>query len=300
MEDLLRDAIANLQTSFSGPENTQELLSRVKTIIPIEENQYKISSVQGNTGKFKATIKTTFHNEEDIAMFIQNYGIKNNETLRVTKARKASGNGEYTLIKYFRCHHHTRYEATMCPAQILSSKPSKRFKNTNCPFSLVVRLGKRVEVEEDYNSSIDVEWNHNHSVDSLHSLSFKDIPTSVTNTITQMYVSGLLPGAAHREFLRQLRSECKDDLEYHRRLSDRSEAPRREDFNRIYSDFKEERFGTGSISDMFSALEERIKDLKEKDAEYTIEYQKFDETINQPFIMVVITPLMKRVHKLVS
>ena len=23
-----------------------------------------------------------------------------------------------------RCHHHTRYEATMCPAQILTSQPS--------------------------------------------------------------------------------------------------------------------------------------------------------------------------------
>jgi hypothetical protein len=69
--------------------------------------------VQGNTGRFKATIKTNFHNEEDIAMFIQNYGIKNNETLRVTKARKASGNGEYTLIKYFRCFH--------CPFSLFTS-----------------------------------------------------------------------------------------------------------------------------------------------------------------------------------
>jgi hypothetical protein len=256
--------------------------------------------VQGNTGKFKATIKTNFHIEEDIAMltFIQNYGIKNNETLRVTKARKGSRNGEYTLMKCFRCHNHTRYEATMFPAQILASQPRKRFKNTNCPFSLVVRLGKRVD--EDYNASIDLDWNHNHSVDSLHSLSFKDIPTNVTNTITQMYASGLLPGAAHREFFRQLRSECQDELEYHKRLSDRSEAPRREDFNRIYSNIKEEGFGTGSMSDMFSALEEGIKDLKEKDAEYTIEYQKFDEIINHPFIMVVITPLMKRVHILAS
>jgi cupin superfamily acireductone dioxygenase involved in methionine salvage len=76
--------------------------------------------LQGNTGKFKATIKITFRNEEDVAMFVQNYGMKNNETLRVTKARKASGNGEYTLIKYFRCHYHTRYEATMCLAQILA------------------------------------------------------------------------------------------------------------------------------------------------------------------------------------
>ena len=32
MNDLLRDAIANLQTCFSAFENTQELLLRVKTI----------------------------------------------------------------------------------------------------------------------------------------------------------------------------------------------------------------------------------------------------------------------------
>jgi hypothetical protein len=93
--------------------------------------------VQGNTGRFKATINTNFHNEEDIAMltFIQNYGIKSKETLRVTKPRKACGNAEYTLIKYFRCHHNTRHEATMCPAQVLASQPSKRFKNTNCQLS---------------------------------------------------------------------------------------------------------------------------------------------------------------------
>jgi hypothetical protein len=40
------------------------------------------------------------------------------------KKRVTRGNGGYNLIKYVRCHHHTRYEATMCPAQILTSQPS--------------------------------------------------------------------------------------------------------------------------------------------------------------------------------
>jgi hypothetical protein len=52
-------------------------------------------------------------------------------------APKASGNGEYNFIKYVRCHHHTRYEATMCRAQILASQPSaiaiqSDFEITNC------------------------------------------------------------------------------------------------------------------------------------------------------------------------
>ena len=158
----------------------------------------------------------------------------------------------------------------------------------------------RIGRNPDFCSTIDMEWNHNHSVQSLHSLSFKDVPASVISHIKEMFAGGLLPGAAYRELLRQLRSECKDDLEYHRRLSDRSQAPRRKDFNDIYTDFKKERFGTGSMSEMFSTLEERIKCLKQKDEEYIIEFQKFDESIDQPFILVVITPLMKRVHKLVS
>ena len=88
MDDLLRVALE--ETSFLSPENdnTEELLARVKSIIPVEENKYKPIAVQGDSGKFKATIRTTFRNEEDIAMFIQKYGLKNNETLRITKRRK--------------------------------------------------------------------------------------------------------------------------------------------------------------------------------------------------------------------
>ena len=41
------------------------------------------------------------------------------------KQRKSSGNGEYNLlIKYVKCHQHTRYEATMCSPQILTSQKS--------------------------------------------------------------------------------------------------------------------------------------------------------------------------------
>jgi hypothetical protein len=53
---------------------------------------------------------------EDIAMFFQNYGIENNETYKELQKQRKARNGEYNLIKYARCHRHTRCEATMCPA----------------------------------------------------------------------------------------------------------------------------------------------------------------------------------------
>ena len=298
MDVLVSKAIIDYQNKFSAPENTHELIARVKEVMPLEESEYKLVNVQGNTSKFKACVKVNFKDhEEGIRNFIENYGIKNNETLRISKTKK--GKDGKVDRKYFRCHHNTRHEGTKWPDQILASKPSKRFKNTNCPFSLIFKIDKNPD-EMDFSSIIDMEWNHNHSVESLHSLSFKDIPASVVCHIKEMFASGLLPSAAYRELLRQIRSECKDDLEYHQRISDRSQAPRRKDFNDIYTEYKKECYGTGSLSDMFASLEERIKDLKIKDEEFTVEFQKFDEEIDQPFILVVITPLMKRVHKMVS
>jgi hypothetical protein len=59
------------------------------------------------------------------------------------KQRKASGNGEiYNLKKYVRsCDHHTRYEATMCPAQILASEPTNILK---LPIARARHTGKRI------------------------------------------------------------------------------------------------------------------------------------------------------------
>ena len=233
IDELLRQAIDDFQNGFSGKENTCELTPRVKEVMPMEGNDYKIVSVQGNMSKFKASIKVNFKNEEDINTLIKNYRIKNNETLRISKTKKVESE-KTVLVKYFMCHHNTRHEATKFPNQILASEPTKRFKNTNCPFSLIIRNWQESRSCGFLGSVVDMEWNHNNSVQSLYSLSFKDIPASVVIHIIEMFASGLLPDASYRELLRQLRSECKDDLEYHRRLSDRSAALRRKNFNDMH------------------------------------------------------------------
>ncbi len=300
MEELLQKSISNVQNAFTGPKNTQELIAQVQEVMPMNPLHYEILCVKGQTSAFSAKIDVRLKSEEHINAFINGYGSRNNETLRISKTKRISTvQNPFQLVKYFRCHHNTRYEATSFASDILTVNPSKRFKNTSCPFSLIIRLRKNPE-ETEMSSVIDLEWNHNHSVKSLQSLTFKDIPDSIVHQIKDMFSRGLLPGAAHKELMHQLRSECKNDLEYHQRLADRSEIPRRKDFNDIYSDFKKELYGTGSLSTMFSTLQQRIEVLKEKDEGYTIEFQPFDEETNQPFVMVVITPLMKRVHQMVS
>jgi hypothetical protein len=107
-------------------------------------------------------------------------------------------------------------------------------------------------------------------------------------------------GAPHREFMRKLRSECANDLEYHLKLADPSKVPGRSDFNSIYVSFNKSLYGTESLKSMFTKVKERIASLKDKDDAYIITLQEFNEEANQPFILTLITPLMKRVHKWVT
>ena len=184
----------------------------------------------------------------------------------------------------------------MSPAAVLSQKPSKRIKNTNCHFSMVIKISKDLDLTDSLTT---LEWNHNHSVHSLQNISFKDIPKDIRNQIVDLFKSGLLPGATHRVFMQQLRSEYNTEIEYHQQLADRSLVPRRNDFNNLYKEYNRKTYGIGSLSYMFSALKERLETL-DKDKGYSFAYQEYSEEMNQPFIVVIITPVMRRIHEMVS
>ena len=111
-----------------------------------------------------------------------------------------------------------------------------------------------------------------------------------------------LLGLAHREYLRQLRNKSKDDLEYHKWKSDRSICPRRQDFNRMYGDYCKSKYGEKNGSRMFDTLRERASLFKLENPEASVEFQEYQETQESttPFILCIITPLMKRVHEMVS
>ena len=295
LKQLLLQSMNDIKNAFQDVENTGELLSCVRKIIPLQDESYKIVNVKGTTNKFKAILKCSLNNANELEDFITNYNKRNNETLRVSRTKIiVDEKSAYQMYKYLRCHHNTRHEPTMNPDQVLIAKPHKRFKNTNCQFSLIARLPRK---EGEYGAELDIEWNHNHPTNSLHASSFKEIPDAIVHTIKDMFSNGLLPGAAHKEFMRQLRSECKDEIEYHLRLADRSKVPRRADFNDIYGSFNKTLYGTENLKSMYAKIKDRIGALKEKDDDYSMCLQEFDETLNQPFILTIITPMMKRIHK---
>ena len=94
-----------------------------------------------------------------------------------------------------------------------------------------------------------------------------------------------------------------DAIAYMTKKADRATCPRRPDFSRLYEAYNKEMYGERNGGAMFDKLEETLKEYKVKWKEASLKYQEYEEidgTIITPFILVVITEQMKRVHLLVS
>ena len=104
---------------------------------------------------------------------------------------------------------------------------------------------------------VDVEWEHNHSVETLEASNFRDLSFECIEKVNKLYESGHTPSTARQQYLKELRATCSDELTYHKKKADRSVTPRKRDFNQLYSKFGEEKFG-GKGTLMFEKLEEKL------------------------------------------
>ena len=297
LQSLVASSVKEVKEEFFGPVNTTELVTYLKDILPLNPSEYKLIHIQGNASRFKANLVTVHKDEKEISNFVERYCLTTNETLRKVSPRHLSDKNMYSVAYYYRCQHKTRYQATMNPKEVIAAKPSKRLKNTDCPYSLTVKLRK---VSDEYPCEMDLEWNHNHPVDALQSLSFKDVAKNVTQKIKQMFENGYTPALAYNEFIKGIKQECSDSLEFHLKLADRSKVPSRRDFNNLFTEYKRSKYGSKNLTEMFKVLENRINLAKEQHSDYDIILQTFDEEERDPFILAVVTPLMKRIHEKVN
>ena len=233
LRELLLSSLNEVKEEFIGPKDTEELMAYVTDIFPLNENAYKILHVQGNKHKYKATIDCEIKSFQQVEKFIEGYQARTNETLRKVSPRVLSEKNIYDVCYYYRCHHKTQYQPTMSTGRIRCEKPSKRVKNTNCPFSLSIKFRNEI-IGDQPPGRIELEWNHNHTVASAQALTFKDISAESKEKIKTMFENGYTPALAYREFLKGIRKEVNGDLELHSYLADRSKAPSRRDFNPIW------------------------------------------------------------------
>ena len=285
--------LTSFRKRFIDVHNTDELLSNVKTLLCLKDDEVKVINVTGSVRKFTALIDCK---NVEIDVLKKDLQEKSNITVRLTCDKKTTK--VYDRQVYFRCQHKTQYQPTMSVGEVLNQHPDKRFQNLNCPFMLAVKY--KCDKEADYPVHIHVDWEHKHSLTSLAYLSFKDIPADVSKTISDLFENGYTPALAYREFIRKKKEENPQEMDWLLVMSDRSKVPRRCDFNKLFMDYNNVKYGSLNLDNLYKCLKERISIKELESPETIINYQKFDSDANDPFILVLVTPLMLRVHEKVK
>jgi hypothetical protein len=200
-EELLR-GIESVKARFDGPKNTEELFACARELLLNQPFQYVISNVCGQPDSYRLSMNVNIRNESELNVFVNNYARNNGETLRISKVKKVTNRSKYCVNQYFRCQHNTRVPSTKNIEEILRKKPSKRLKNTNCPFTLSAKIDK--DPSTLFPCKIEIDWSHNHQIDTLQANSFKDLSENVTDVIRQYFANGMSPGTAYKEFISNL------------------------------------------------------------------------------------------------
>ena len=117
-----------------------------------------------------------------------------------------------------------------------------------------------------------------------------------------MHYSGL----AYKQFLSQLRSTSPSEDDYQVKKADHSLSPHRPDYNILYTAYCKEKYGGKTGSVIFDALNEIIVNYVAEHQDSIIHFQRYEEKHKeneavsvQPFLVCILTPLMKPVHEMV-
>ena len=283
---------AYINSQFPGARDTFELKSAVSDLIPL--TNYKIGFVQGNSKCWVADVMCHLKLEENIGVFIDNYLRQNNETLKIVTKKQCGIKSSYVLNNFYRCHHDTRYPPTRNVTALKGNMPIKRIKNTSCSFVLNVKI---LKVFPEFPCIINIEWNHNHPINSLEALNFKSLRKDVIAKVDSYFAKGYTPSLAYCEFLNDLRRDSDTDLSYHFKKADRSLCPRRRDFNTLYRKYCDGWFGGKNGSSMLSELLTNLQNLRTNGL--NVDWQLYDSVQQEPLVIVFVTPLMERVHRMV-
>ena len=181
--NLMKSAIEEVNNRFKSVESSKIEEETFRDTLP-EGYTYNIEELSGDEGRFKAHFVADGTTKDNIKQLVAEYEAINGVTVKI-KARKKLSN-EYVVRHYYGCHHNTRPSPSKDPQRKLLLKPSARVRNSNCPFQIVI-------TDQNGCCVIDIEFEHNHSLETLEAANFRDISPDCADKIYTLYESGHTP-----------------------------------------------------------------------------------------------------------
>ena len=129
-----------------------------------------------------------------------------------------------------------------------------------CAHSIAGALPLKLKIDQNGCCVIDIEFEHSRSLENLEATNFRDISSDYVDKIYKLFESGHTPSTGRQQNLKEIREACTNDLEFYKKEYG-SVVPRRRDFDYLYTQFGNERFGRRGVT-MFSKLVEKPEEYK--------------------------------------
>ena len=229
-------------------------------------------------------------------------------TYRVTRGTKTTGSILiYKTVRH--CQHFRKYVSR----QGIKNTKSIQQKKTQCLSTLTIKvysersiIKKRLQFP-NHPCEIHLHYHHNHPIESAHALSFRDVSESTREAYYHYFQSGHSAATArHHHDLNLLVSLPKDEIEP--ALADRSINPQPNDVSRLFQKWRETQHGPGNGDKMFTRLEAEVKRYNNETGGKAYvqrcvkgsQSESWEQTVNQPMIITICTPLMQRAHQYIK
>ena len=144
--------------------------------------------------KFNINIKT----ESDALQWLSEFENCSGTTFRITKGTTTKGK----RLLYKTCRHcqHKRKSSNKPKKQDRCTNITQRDKKTGCSTKLVLRVHRITKstshIKRCYPCQVDLTWQHNHSINSAHALSFKPINEETKEKFFHYFSEGHSPSSA--------------------------------------------------------------------------------------------------------
>ena len=262
---------------------------------------------------FDATIFCNIFSEQEVMKWLRMFQDKSFCTYRVTRGTKTTGSIlVYKTVRH--CQHFRKYVSR----QGMKNMKSVRQKKTQCPSTLTIKvyssrssIKKRLQFP-NHPCEIQLHYHHNHPTESAHALSFRDVSESTKEAYYRYFQNGHSAATArhHHELkfsrFNLLLSLPKDEIEP--ALADRSINPQPNDVSRLFLKWRETQHGPANGDKMFECLEAEVKRYNSETGGKAFvqrcvkrsQSESWEQTVNQPMIIAICTPLMQRAHQYIK
>ncbi|CAG8842210.1 21837_t:CDS:2, partial [Gigaspora margarita] len=172
---------------------------------------------------------------------------------------------------------------------------STRKRDTKCPAILSIQLRN---ILDTYPCIISLTFHHNHPLVSSHSLSFRPICNETKEVFFKLFHNGHGPASAYHTYIEEIQLKYENNEEV---LADRAICPNKHDVYYLHKKFLNQSIGARNGKEMFNRLTKEIEEFNANEKGYAW-MQPYIAPTNadpgQPFILVIVTNLMKRCHSL--